>query len=43
LADLPVHHRDPCDRLLVAQALTDRLPIVTADARFSDYGVEVRW
>lgn len=41
--DLPGHHRDPFDRLLVAQALTERLPVVTADARFSDYGVEVRW
>lgn len=41
--DLPPHHRDPFDRLLVAQALTDRLPIVTADAHLHDYGVEVRW
>lgn len=41
--DLPTHHRDPFDRLLVAQALTERLPIVTANARFSDYGVDVRW
>jgi hypothetical protein len=28
---------------LVAQALTERLPIVTADVRFGDYGVDVRW
>jgi PIN domain nuclease of toxin-antitoxin system len=41
--DLPAHHRDPFDRLLVAQALVERLPIVTTDARFADYGVEVRW
>jgi PIN domain nuclease of toxin-antitoxin system len=41
--DLPTHHRDPFDRLLVAQALIERLPIVTTDARFADYGVEVRW
>ena len=41
--DLPGHHRDPFYCLLVAQARTERLPIVTADARFSDYGVEVRW
>jgi PIN domain nuclease of toxin-antitoxin system len=41
--DLPAHHRDPFDRLLVAQALTERLPIITADARFEDYGVQVRW
>jgi PIN domain nuclease of toxin-antitoxin system len=41
--DLPTHHRDPFDRLLVAQALTEGLPVVTADARFADYGVRVRW
>ena len=41
--DLPAHHRDPFDRLLVAQAIIERLPIITADARFADYGVDVRW
>jgi PIN domain nuclease of toxin-antitoxin system len=41
--DLPRHHGDPFDRLLVAQALTERLPIITSDARFNDYGVEIRW
>jgi PIN domain nuclease of toxin-antitoxin system len=40
---LPAHHRDPFDRLLVAQALLEHLPIVTADSRFGEYGVEVRW
>jgi PIN domain nuclease of toxin-antitoxin system len=43
VGDLPAHHRDPFDRLLIAQALTERVPIVTADARFSDYGVDARW
>jgi PIN domain nuclease of toxin-antitoxin system len=33
----------PFDRLLVAQALSERLPIVSADARFGAYGVETRW
>ena len=41
--DLPAHHGDPFDRLLVAQALVERVPIVTADARFDEYRVEVRW
>jgi PIN domain nuclease of toxin-antitoxin system len=41
--DLPAHHGDPFDRLLVAQALTERLPIITADASFDDCGVEVLW
>ncbi|HEU4974874.1 MAG TPA: type II toxin-antitoxin system VapC family toxin [Baekduia sp.] len=41
--DLPAHHRDPFDRLLVAQALAERLPIVTSDSRLNDYGIEVCW
>lgn len=41
--DLPTHHRDPFDRLLVSQALCESLPLVTGDARFHDYGVEIRW
>jgi PIN domain nuclease of toxin-antitoxin system len=40
---LPMHHRDPFDRLLVAQALIERVPVVTADPRFQPYGVEVCW
>jgi PIN domain nuclease of toxin-antitoxin system len=36
-------HRDPFDRLLVAQALTQRLPIVTCDSAFSAYGVATIW
>ncbi|HWE58978.1 MAG TPA: type II toxin-antitoxin system VapC family toxin [Solirubrobacteraceae bacterium] len=40
---LPMHHRDPFDRLLVAQAITEQLPVITADTRFTGYGVEVRW
>jgi PIN domain nuclease of toxin-antitoxin system len=41
--DLPMHHRDPFDRVLVAQALIERLPIITSDAHFGEYGIEVRW
>jgi PIN domain nuclease of toxin-antitoxin system len=40
VADLPPHHRDPFDRLLVAQALVESLPILTADPQLSRYGVE---
>ena len=40
---LPFHHRDPFDRLIVAQALSDRLAIVTNDAVFGGYGVHVVW
>lgn len=41
VAELPLHHRDPFDRLLIAQALTESLTVVTADPRFADYGVTV--
>lgn len=40
---LPHHHGDPFDRLMIAQAQLERLPIVTADAAFDDYDVEVVW
>lgn len=39
VADLPLHHRDPFDRMLVAQALVEGLPLVSADDAFDDYGV----
>jgi PIN domain nuclease of toxin-antitoxin system len=37
LAALPMHHRDPFDRLLVAQAKAEGLPIVTSDRAFAAY------
>ncbi len=42
-AALPLHHRDPFDRLLVAQAQVERVPILTADRQLEAYDVEVRW
>jgi PIN domain nuclease of toxin-antitoxin system len=40
---LPTHHSDPFDRLLIAQAGIEDLPIVTADGRFGPYDVRVCW
>ena len=40
---LPRHHRDPFDRVIIAQALDLRVPILTADAGFAKYGVKVIW
>jgi PIN domain nuclease of toxin-antitoxin system len=40
---LPWHHRDPFDRLLVAQAAVEDHRLVSADARMSAYGVDVIW
>lgn len=41
VSSLPPHHRDPFDRLLVAQAMLERLAILTADPQLSRYEVEV--
>jgi PIN domain nuclease of toxin-antitoxin system len=43
LESLPFHHRDPFDRLLIAQALAERIPIVTNDESFAAYGIETLW
>ncbi len=43
LTSLPFHHRDPFDRLLVAQALVEAIPIVSADADLDPYGVNRLW
>jgi PIN domain nuclease of toxin-antitoxin system len=40
---LPWHHRDPFDRLLIAQALTEDAAIVSHDEQFSEYGVTIVW
>lgn len=41
VARLPLHHRDPFDRLLVAQARSEQLTLVTADRRLAQYDVPV--
>jgi len=40
---LPPHHRDPFDRLLIAQSIEEGWPIVTADPWFNRYPVDVIW
>jgi PIN domain nuclease of toxin-antitoxin system len=40
---LAAHHGDPFDRLLIAQALEERLPVATADPVFRKYGVKRIW
>lgn len=39
--DLPLHHKDPFDRMLVAQALAEDLMLVTADCKLAQYGVAI--
>jgi PIN domain nuclease of toxin-antitoxin system len=43
VAALPFHHRDPFDRLIIAQALTDQLPLIGKDVIFDAYGIQRRW
>jgi len=38
--ELPLIHRDPCDRFIIATALDKGLPIITGDTIFSEYGVD---
>jgi PIN domain nuclease of toxin-antitoxin system len=40
---MPLHHRDPFDRILAAQSHIENLPIVTIDALISQYGVSTIW
>ena len=41
VAILPLHHRDPFDRMIIAQAKVEFLPIVTSDQEFAAYGIKV--
>jgi PIN domain nuclease of toxin-antitoxin system len=42
-ASLPTHHRDPFDRLLIAQSAVDSILIVSADVQFDAYGIQRVW
>lgn len=41
--DLPLHHKDPFDRLLISQAMAEGMTILTADRAFRKYPVELVW
>lgn len=41
--DMPLHHRDPFDRLLIAQAQTEQMKLVSKDQNFPLYAVDVIW
>ena len=40
---LPFHHRDPFDRLLIAQAIEEKMTLVSVDNVFDDYGITRFW
>ena len=43
VANLPLHHRDPFDRLIVAQGMVEQIPIVGSDRAFDSYSVQRLW
>jgi PIN domain nuclease of toxin-antitoxin system len=43
LVSLPHHHKDPFDRMIVAQALAEGIPIVSSDAKLDSYGLRRIW
>jgi PIN domain nuclease of toxin-antitoxin system len=43
VAKLPLLHKDPFDRILIAQSLSEAMPIMTSDHKISRYSVEVIW
>jgi PIN domain nuclease of toxin-antitoxin system len=43
LQDLPWHHKDPFDRLLVAQAMVTQIPLLSSDEQLSAYGIKRLW
>ena len=43
LENLPLHHKDPFDRLLISQAIVENMTLVTADSEFAKYKVKLLW
>lgn len=43
VASLPLHHRDPFDRLIIAQAIAEQIPILSVDSVFDAYAIARLW
>jgi len=43
LIELEFHHRDPFDRIIISQAIAERVPIVSKDKNFDQYPVNIIW
>jgi PIN domain nuclease of toxin-antitoxin system len=43
LEQLPAHHKDPFDRIIIAQAVVENMTIISVDPVFADYSVQVIW
>ena len=42
-AALPLHHKDPFDRMLAAQCIEEQIPCISRDPSLADYGIELIW
>ena len=40
---LPFHHRDPFDRLIIAQGISEKLPVIAGDEEFGNYQIDIIW
>lgn len=43
ILNLPLHHRDPFDRLIIAQSLVEQIPLLSADSTFDHYPIQRLW
>ena len=43
VTELPYHHRDPFDRMLIAQAIVEKMKLLSRDSRLSGYAIELLW
>ena len=43
ISTLPQHHRDPFDRLIIAQAMVEKIPIISVDEAFDAYSIQRLW
>ncbi|BAZ37502.1 hypothetical protein NIES4101_34250 [Calothrix sp. NIES-4101] len=43
LANLPFYHKDPFDRLIIAQSIVENIPLVTKDGAFTNYPIVLLW
>lgn len=43
IIDLPFHHRDPFDRLIIAQSPAEQMPVIAKDSAFSQYPAQLIW
>ena len=43
VADLPFHHKDPFDRLIISQAIIENISVISSDNNFKNYDIDLIW